>query len=88
MHLVIFYYKNCCVSTFKDKDTVTGDVENKNKTLVGNPEEKRLFGKLRYIQVNNKKVYRKLYRLCGLVVRVSGYRYRGSGFDSRRYQIF
>jgi hypothetical protein len=27
-------------------------------------------------------------RLCGLVVRVSGYRSRGSGFDSRRYQIF
>ena len=27
-------------------------------------------------------------RLCGLVVRVSGYRYRGSGFDPRRYQIF
>ena len=27
-------------------------------------------------------------RLCGLVVRVSGYRYRGSGFDRRRYQIF
>ena len=25
-------------------------------------------------------------RLCGLVVRVSGYRYRGLGFDSRRYQ--
>ena len=24
----------------------------------------------------------------GLVVRVSGYRYRGLGFDSRRYQIF
>ena len=29
-----------------------------------------------------------LYRLCGLVVRFSGYRYRGLGFDSRRYQIF
>ena len=27
-------------------------------------------------------------RLCGLVVRVSGYRYRGFGFDSQRYQIF
>jgi len=27
-------------------------------------------------------------RLCGLVVRVSGYRYRGLGFDSRRYQSF
>ena len=29
-----------------------------------------------------------LDRLCGLVVRVSGYRYRGLGFDSRRYPIF
>jgi hypothetical protein len=27
-------------------------------------------------------------RLCGLVVRVPGYRSRGSRFDSRRYQIF
>ena len=27
-------------------------------------------------------------RLCGLVVRVSGYRYRSPGFDPRRYQIF
>jgi len=27
-------------------------------------------------------------RLCGLVVKVSGYRYRGPGFDPRRYQIF
>jgi hypothetical protein len=27
-------------------------------------------------------------RLCDLVVRVSGYRSRGPGFDSRRHQIF
>ena len=27
-------------------------------------------------------------RPCGLVVRVSGYRYRGPGFDPQRYQIF
>jgi hypothetical protein len=27
-------------------------------------------------------------RLCGLVVRVPGYRFRGPGFDFRRYQIF
>jgi hypothetical protein len=27
-------------------------------------------------------------RLCGLVVRVSGYGYRGPGFDPRRCQIF
>jgi len=25
---------------------------------------------------------------CGLVVRVSDYRYKGPGFDPRRYQIF
>jgi len=33
-------------------------------------------------------VFYQCDRLCGLVVRVSGYRYRGPGFDSRRYQIF
>ena len=33
-------------------------------------------------------LYVSLDRLCGLVVRVSGYRYRGPGFDPRRYQIF
>jgi hypothetical protein len=28
------------------------------------------------------------HRLCGLEIRVSGYRSRGPGFDSRPYQIF
>jgi hypothetical protein len=28
------------------------------------------------------------YRLCGLVVRVPGYRYRGPWFDCQRYKIF
>jgi len=37
---------------------------------------------------DNKEVYWLYDRLCGLVVRVSGYRYRGPGFDPRRYQIF
>jgi len=40
---------------------------------------------------NVKRICVSLYyysdRLCG-VVRVSGYRYRGPGFDPRRYQIF
>jgi hypothetical protein len=31
---------------------------------------------------------KKVDRLCGLVVRVPGYRSRGPGFDSQRYQIF
>jgi hypothetical protein len=30
----------------------------------------------------------KMDRLCGLVVRVPGYRYRDTGFDYRRYHIF
>jgi hypothetical protein len=32
--------------------------------------------------------YYRVDRVCGLVVRVSGYRSRGHGFDSRLYQIF
>jgi hypothetical protein len=32
--------------------------------------------------------WKKVDRLCGLVIRVPGYRSRGPGFDSRRYHIF
>jgi hypothetical protein len=45
-----------------------------------------------YLFKEHIKIYIKIHinidRLCGLVVRVSGYRYRGLGFDSRRYKIF
>jgi len=47
-----------------------------NKTLAGS------------IFCNLEKVSDSVDRLCGLVVRVSGYRYRGPGFDPRHYQIF
>jgi hypothetical protein len=36
----------------------------------------------------NMDWYRIWDRLCGLDVRVPGYRSRGLGFDSWRYQIF
>jgi len=44
-------------------------------------------------KINNDKNTSRHYRtkndrLCGLVVRVSGYRYRGPRFDPRSYQIF
>jgi hypothetical protein len=48
------------VRTITQSVALTADVENKYETLVGNPEEKRSFGKLRYRQVNNKKVNTKL----------------------------
>jgi len=40
------------------------------------------------ICINNIRLSVDSDRLWGLVVRVSGYRYRGPGFDPRRYQIF
>jgi len=46
--------------TITQSVALTGNVENKNEILVGNPKEKRSFGKLWYIQVNNKKVNTKL----------------------------
>jgi len=42
----------------------------------------------RDVDIRIVKSVKPFDRLCGLVVRVSGYRYGGPGFDSRRYQIF
>jgi beta-lactamase superfamily II metal-dependent hydrolase len=46
--------------TLTQSVALTGDVENKNENLVRSPEEKRSFGKVRYIEVNNKKENTKL----------------------------
>jgi hypothetical protein len=44
--------------------------------------------KMSFMQGQIGKDALSMDRLCGLVVRVPGYRSRGPGFDSRRYQIF
>jgi hypothetical protein len=44
---------------------------------------------MKFSLIELKKIYKRVYdRLCGLVVRVPGYRSRDPGFDFRRYQIF
>jgi hypothetical protein len=44
--------------------------------------------RVKKLSLKNFEKYIGNDRLCGLVVRVSGYRSRGLGFDSRAYQIF
>jgi hypothetical protein len=65
-----------------------GDRGNECRNLVGESEGKRPLQR----QDNNNTDFKEMVcngdRLCGLVVRVSGYRSRGPGFDSRHYQIF
>jgi len=58
----------------------TGQNKNKKKKNKKKEEEEK--------EKKKKKKTTRFDRLCGLVVRVSGYRYRGPGFDPRRYQIF
>jgi hypothetical protein len=41
-----------------------------------------------YVHVYIQRCVSEDTLLCGLVVRVSGYRSRGPGFNSRRFQIF
>jgi hypothetical protein len=57
--------------------------------LTGNVKNKLHQNYSRSTTWNFLKTFKTLrYRLCGLVVRFSGYRSRGPGFDSRPYQIF
>jgi hypothetical protein len=55
---------------------------SKRKSRVSTPGRKNV------PQWINKSKFTDSDRFCGLVVRVSGYRSRGPGFDSQRYQIF
>jgi hypothetical protein len=49
----------------------------------------KLCNDIRFLSKTSFRVRHTLSdRLCGLVVRVCGYRSRGPGFDSRRFQIF
>ena len=58
-------------------------------TKVQEPMHKyKIFGFKTYGLKYMLKHRMEMDRLCGLVIRVSGCRYRGLGFESRRYQIF
>ena len=62
----------------------------KNADIVGFVKRNRMAWLGHVMWMEGKRVPKRVLEdhLCGLVVRVSGYRYRGLGFDSRRYQIF
>ena len=69
--------------TLTDQNSVHGEIKSRLKS-----------GNACYHSVQNFLSSRLLYKRLplwssvNLVVRVSGYRYRGPGFDSRRCQIF
>jgi hypothetical protein len=51
--------------------------------------EQRFSNGLKILQRLNSTTYlSKYFSFCGIVVRVPGYKSRGTGFDSRRHQIF
>jgi hypothetical protein len=56
--------------------------------LIINAYSVNLLKKITNYSVIFYHLYEILDCLCGLVVKVTGYRSRGPGFDSRRYQIF
>jgi hypothetical protein len=62
-----------------DTDSLTGNKRRCNRTTVAG----HMPG---LIKLNVHVGFN--YHLCGLVVRVFGYRSGGPGFDSRRFQIF
>ena len=67
------------VRNLPDYGKIRKSCRSKVRVLMSGHRKFRTYGRV---------LYNLSDRLCGLVVRVSGYRYRGLGFDSRRYQIF
>ena len=61
--------------------------------IVGDIENKRIEWTGHVVRMDQGMTVKKIFECkpedrTASVVRVSGYRYRGLGFDSRRYQIF
>jgi hypothetical protein len=82
-HIINMSYNGCVKPkhAVNKHVTVTWQIHNR-RTLLKSSEN---------VLFNNKINLPNCYtpdRLCGLVVRVPGYRSTGHGFDSRRYQIF
>jgi hypothetical protein len=68
--------------------TSVPDVSFLGKKIVARFESLTKHGLLTEVSCNFSQSLQETDRRCGLVVRVPGYRSRGSGFDFRRYQIF
>jgi hypothetical protein len=55
-------------------------------TLIENTDRQKSFIGIKWHTIKKSNIFLVVDRLCGLVVRVPGYRCRGPGFDSRALQ--
>jgi hypothetical protein len=94
-YCILFHAVNCLRSSYQTINIhakfSNQFIRNSGKKYISEYEEHALnyYGD-EFICIISFKIIIILFmdRLCGLVVRVSGYRSRGPGFDSRPYQIF